>query len=165
LISELRVLIRKGKYSYSIDDIVLILAIFLPVVVPIILSFFDIGFLGTSTAYLGFVILIGGFLLRQVSISILGKYFIPVVGIQKNQKAISKGPYKFIRHPSYAGLFFELIGFSLVMSNIYGLILIVFPFLPALIYRINKEEKYLSNNLNGYKEYQQKTYKLIPYIY
>ncbi len=167
LIFELRILSRSKKSKQDRGSMVFILVgIFLPIVIVLLLNYFKFGIIDKIfIRYLGLGVLIFGFILRQWAILILGRFFVPVVKLQKNQKVIDKGPYKYLRHPSYTGLLFELIGFSLGLSNLTGLFFVLALFLPTIIYRIRVEEKFLSQHLAGYSEYTAKTWRLIPLIY
>ncbi|PIN91450.1 hypothetical protein COU57_00385 [Candidatus Pacearchaeota archaeon CG10_big_fil_rev_8_21_14_0_10_32_14] len=107
-----------------------------------------------------------GFIVRQWSIKILGEFFTPSIKTQEHQKIIMKGPYKYIRHPSYTGLLLEVCGVSLCLSNWISFTFSFVFLFSALVYRINIEEKLLSKEFGEeYKNYTTKTKKLIPYIY
>ena len=134
-------------------------------IVTIFLSFTDLGPVSTKISYIGIMILIAGFILRQYSIKLLGKFFTPVVNKQKNQKIIEYGPYKYIRHPSYTGLLLELSGFSLSLSNIISFIMVIFLLTPAILYRIRIEEIFLLGSFREYRDYKKTTKKLIPFLY
>ncbi len=88
-----------------------------------------------------------------------------IIEVDKNQKVISTGLYGVIRHPMYIGVIIMFLSTSIALGSYWGLI--PFAVLPAiLVLRILNEEKVLSNNLQGYKEYCKKTrYRLIPYIW
>lgn len=88
-----------------------------------------------------------------------------VVEINAGQKVISTGPYAIVRHPMYSGNIL-MYGFTpLALGSLWALagsLLII----VVIILRILSEEKFLSENLEGYREYQQKTiYRLIPGIW
>ncbi len=166
LLIELRILIRyKSKNEDKGSLWFIILGIFIPLIITIILSYTNIGQINTSISYFGLIIIISGFILRQYSIFILGKFFTPVVEKQKDHKIIQHGPYKYIRHPSYTGLILELSGFSLALSNILALIITLILFIPAINYRIKIEEQFLSKQFKEYENYKKRTRKLIPFIY
>lgn len=61
----------------------------------------------------GALIAVGGGIIRLWAFRTLGKYYTFQVGIQKNQKLITYGPYSIIRHPGYTGLLFVTTGFVL----------------------------------------------------
>ncbi len=114
----------------------------------------------------GFVIIIGGLLIRWIAILQLGKSFTVDVAIQKIANLKTDGIYKRIRHPSYLGIMLVVAGFSLIMSSIYSFLIFVVPVFLAVNYRISIEEKVLINEFgDSYPEYISKTKKLIPFIY
>jgi protein-S-isoprenylcysteine O-methyltransferase Ste14 len=83
---------------------------------------------------------------------------------ERKQRVISTGVYGIVRHPLYLGVLLMLIGAPLLTGSIVGLVISLVA-LIALIIRIGGEEKMLSEELDGYKEYTQKVkYRLIPFI-
>ena len=88
-----------------------------------------------------------------------------IIEVNENQKIISTGLYGIVRHPMYIGVLIMFIPTPIALGSYWGLI--PFALLPvSLILRILNEEKVLSENLKGYKEYCQKTrYRLIPFIW
>ena len=88
-----------------------------------------------------------------------------IIEISEDQTIISTGLYGIVRHPMYIGVLIMFIPTPIALGSYWGLI--PFALLPvSLILRILNEEKVLSDNLKGYKEYCQKTrYRLIPSIW
>ncbi len=88
-----------------------------------------------------------------------------IVEVDKSQKVISTGLYSFVRHPMYLGVLIMYIPTPVALGSYWGLIpMATIPL--AIVFRILNEEKVLSNDLPGYKEYCQKTrYRLIPLIW
>ena len=165
ILIELRILLRSKEQKDDKKSLLLILiGIFIPLIVMVILSFTNLGKINPLISYTGLLLLILGFLLRQHSIITLGKYFTPVITKIKNQKIIQEGPYKYLRHPSYTGLFLELFGAAISFSNWISILFVIVLLFPSLLYRINLEEAFLSKNFKDYKNYQKKTWKLIPFI-
>jgi protein-S-isoprenylcysteine O-methyltransferase Ste14 len=88
-----------------------------------------------------------------------------VVEIESGQKVISTGPYSIVRHPMYSGILL-MYGFTPVALGSYWALIGSFFLFVMIIFRIFSEEKFLANNLNGYKDYLQKMrYRLIPGIW
>jgi len=83
----------------------------------------------------------------------------------EGQRVISTGLYALVRHPMYVGVLIMIIGIPLALDAWWGLVIIAVS-LPAFIWRILDEEKFLKKDLPGYSEYTQKVrYRLIPYIW
>jgi protein-S-isoprenylcysteine O-methyltransferase Ste14 len=81
------------------------------------------------------------------------------------QKVISTGPYAVVRHPMYAGALVMLLGIPIALGSWWGLLVLV-SMMPALIWRLFDEEKFLARNLPGYTEYQYKVrFRLIPLVW
>jgi protein-S-isoprenylcysteine O-methyltransferase Ste14 len=87
------------------------------------------------------------------------------IELAPDQKVISTGPYALVRHPMYAGGLVMLLGIPIALGSWWGLLVIV-AIIPALIWRLFDEEKFLARNLPGYVEYQKKVrYRLIPLVW
>jgi protein-S-isoprenylcysteine O-methyltransferase Ste14 len=87
------------------------------------------------------------------------------IELASDQKVISTGPYALIRHPMYAGALVMLLGIPIALGSWWGLLVIV-AMVPALIWRLLDEEKFLARNLPGYVDYQKEVrYRLIPLLW
>jgi protein-S-isoprenylcysteine O-methyltransferase Ste14 len=81
------------------------------------------------------------------------------------QRVISTGPYAWVRHPMYAAALVMLLGISPALGSWWG-IPIVIAILPALIWRLEDEERFLVRNLPGYPEYQGRVrHRLLPFVW
>jgi protein-S-isoprenylcysteine O-methyltransferase Ste14 len=87
------------------------------------------------------------------------------IELAPDQKVISTGPYALVRHPMYAGALVMLLGIPIALGSWWG-ILVVVAMMPALLWRLFDEEKFLARNLAGYVEYQNKVrHRLIPLVW
>jgi protein-S-isoprenylcysteine O-methyltransferase len=106
-----------------------------------------------------------GLLLRWGSIIYLGRFFTIDVNVAADHKVIDSGPYRFVRHPSYSGLMLIWLGIGISTGNLLALLVIMLPGI-GLLHRIRIEESVLAESLgNRYREYMQKTKRLIPFVY
>jgi protein-S-isoprenylcysteine O-methyltransferase Ste14 len=104
-----------------------------------------------------------GLATRVWAIATLGGEFRTTVEVDPGQAVVSTGPYKWIRHPSYAGLLLILAGLGLALGNWLSLAACLVLPLPALVRRIQVEEAELTRVLgDAYRTYQVKTARLIP---
>ena len=117
-------------------------------------------------SYTGFVCIILGFIVQWTGVFTLRQQWSPVVIITDDHQLIITGIYKFIRHPIYAGLLLEILGFSLAVSNWLSFFIILLPNAAAMGYRIYVEEKALEQHFgNEYFAYERRTKRLIPGIF
>jgi protein-S-isoprenylcysteine O-methyltransferase Ste14 len=72
------------------------------------------------------------------------------VRVEAGQQLVSTGLYGLVRHPMY---------------SYWGFFLLI-PGMLVLVLRIRDEEKLLTHELSGYREYEQKVqYRLLPYVW
>jgi protein-S-isoprenylcysteine O-methyltransferase Ste14 len=119
----------------------------------------------------GCVLLAVSFTLRWWSMKTLGNLWeIQLVGdrqwaIQTQKIAlIRNGPYRFMRHPIYAGLIIELVGIPLVLNAFWTLIFVGLVNIPLQVLRTRLEEKQLIQVLGGqYAVYANECLAFFPW--
>lgn len=97
----------------------------------------------------------------------VNRFFSAVVRIQKDRGhvVVSTGPYRIVRHPSYAGGLLAGLALPFMLNTLWALIPTL-AFLVPLIIRTAHEDRMLMNELEGYAEYAKVTrYRLIPGIW
>ena len=120
----------------------------------------------STILWIGIGVMLLGLILRHWSIISLGRNFRTTIELEKGQKVIDKGPYRYIRHPSYAGIILFFIGYGIVSKDWISLGIAVSLPTASLIYRIQIEEKALAQGMGSdYVAYQKRTKKLLPGIW
>jgi protein-S-isoprenylcysteine O-methyltransferase Ste14 len=111
----------------------------------------------------GLVVAWLGLGLRIWSIVVLGRSFRTTVEVDAGQDVVTRGPYRWVRHPSYTGLLLIAAGIGLAGGTWPGLaICLVLPAV-AIVLRIRVEEAVLTRVLGGpYRAYQNHTKRLLP---
>jgi protein-S-isoprenylcysteine O-methyltransferase Ste14 len=105
--------------------------------------------------------------LFSVWASAANKFYGRFVRIQEDRghTVVDRGPYRYVRHPGYAGLILFLLASAPALGSLWTLV----PsgvFLIALIVRTALEDRFLQGKLDGYKDYARRTrYRLIPGIW
>ncbi len=85
--------------------------------------------------------------------------------VYEGHKVISTGPYALVRHPNYVGDLILVLGAPLALGSWWGLVFFAL-LIPAMVWMIFEEEKFLKENLPGYFEYTQRVhYRLLPYLW
>lgn len=98
---------------------------------------------------------------------IVNRYFSSQVRIQtdRGQTVVSEGPYRFVRHPGYAGGLLSWLAAPVFFSSwwvLFPMVLVI----TASVIRTALEDRTLREELPGYEEYAQQTkYRLVPGIW
>jgi protein-S-isoprenylcysteine O-methyltransferase Ste14 len=104
---------------------------------------------------------IGGVAMSQVARLYMGRSFGILPG---NRGIVSKGPFRIIRHPIYAGWFFLTLGYLFSFPS-WGNFMIIIATLPFMMWRIMLEEELLGDDPE-YREYQRLVpSRLVPGIF
>ena len=114
----------------------------------------------------GLVFIIGGYI-AQIAVFIENTYAIPYVSnrAQPDQKVITTGLYRFVRHPMYSSFLIFAIGCSMFFGS-YLAMLAVNMLAVSMVPRILEEEKVLKGYLEGYDEYcKEVKNRLVPGIW
>ena len=76
------------------------------------------------------------------------------------------GPYRYVRHPGYAGFMLMGLGIAVGFSSVIGLAAVALVLLPGLVYRMNAEEKLLIEQFGDeYRDYARRAKRLIPGVW
>jgi len=112
----------------------------------------------------GLIICFAGIALAIVARAWLGSNWSGTVTIKKDHELITSGPYRISRHPIYTGMFFGLLGASLIQGELKCLFALVLLFV-AFEMKMSTEEKFLQEIFPAYRQYRQRTKKLLPFIF
>jgi len=119
-----------------------------------------------STGLAGPIIMWAGLAVRIWAIVVLGQSFRTTVEVDTGQRVVDRGPYRWVRHPSYTGILLLMVGLSLVYGNWPALaVLLVLP-TGVLIHRIFVEEAALAEVIGrAYTDYAARTKRLVPGVW
>jgi len=112
--------------------------------------------------FIGVVLTVIGYFLFIWSVRARGRFSVSWA-MPEDQKLVSWGPYRYVRHPSYSGYFLMFVGFFLMWSSVVA----VLPLFAVLgYYRVTfDEEAFLVRRFgDAYREYQRKTGRFAPRI-
>jgi protein-S-isoprenylcysteine O-methyltransferase Ste14 len=151
----------------SVQKIVMtVLSLFL--VAMLVLSALDHRFgwssVPTAVSLAGNAIVVTGFSISMLVI-VQNSYAAATITVEPGQTLVSTGLYGIARHPMYTASMIMVAGIPLALGSYWGLTFLV-PSLIALVVRTLDEEKLLTQELAGYREYTQKVrYRLVPYVW
>jgi protein-S-isoprenylcysteine O-methyltransferase Ste14 len=96
----------------------------------------------------------------------LGRFYRPVVTIHEDHEVVTSGPYRYVRHPIYAGAMVFMVGVGIGLGNWLSLALCVLLPLVAYVTRIRVEEGALEEALgDSYRQYEHGKARLVPGIW
>lgn len=121
---------------------------------------------GQAVPGVAVVLFATGLVLRWWAIVTLGRFFTVDVTIEKDHQLVERGPFRWVRHPSYTGVLLAFLGWALTLRNWAAILVVLVPIFVAFIRRMNVEEDALARALGDkYQEYMRRTNRLIPGIY
>jgi protein-S-isoprenylcysteine O-methyltransferase Ste14 len=114
----------------------------------------------------GLVLMWTGIVVRQWAISLLGRFFTVDVRVQSDQAVVDRGPYRWVRHPSYSGMILTFAGMGLALGNWASLaVLAVVPTIGFVV-RIHVEERALVEALGEpYRRFAASRPRLFPGVW
>lgn len=155
----------------SWDKILAPLVAVLGPIVMLLVAGLDIRF-GWSTN-LPLVLQVAGLVIVALGYSlgvwatVVNKFFSVIVRIQRERghSTITSGPYKYVRHPGYAGRILANIAMLLVLDSLWELVPAVLVNCLFII-RIALEDRTLHEELKGYSDYAGRVcYRLLPGVW
>jgi len=122
--------------------------------------------LGAWALWTGAAVALAGMALRVWSVATLGRYFTYVVKVTSDQPVVETGPYRLLRHPSYAGALLTALGIGLALRYALAPLILVVVQLVAYSIRMGVEERALAEGIGEpYRAYMTRTKRIIPYLW
>jgi protein-S-isoprenylcysteine O-methyltransferase Ste14 len=96
----------------------------------------------------------------------LAGYGSGVLHVDEDQMLVTSGVYGVIRHPIYGGGLIGVVGFYVAFRSLVVLVAVTALYFAVIRHRLLFEERMLVDKFGDeYREYMQKTKRLIPYVY
>lgn len=117
-------------------------------------------------AFIALAIMLFGLFLRTWAVFILGKQFTMHITAQPNQHFVTKGPFRYMRHPSYTGALFTYVFSAVFLHAWFSVAINLVVLMLAYLRRMHHEENMLKKDFGKeYIDYCSKVKKLIPGIW
>jgi protein-S-isoprenylcysteine O-methyltransferase Ste14 len=161
-----------GKGVDQVDRLLASVSFLFYLPVTLIVAGLDIGRFAWSPGYplsiqiLALVLFTLGNLFARWAMA-RNKFFSTFVRIQDDRShvVVSDGPYKYIRHPGYAGAILAGVTLPLALGSWVALIPAVIGCF-GFVMRTAREDKELIHELEGYRQYtEQVPYRLVPGVW
>jgi protein-S-isoprenylcysteine O-methyltransferase Ste14 len=110
----------------------------------------------------GVLLLVLGIALSALSVVMLEYNLSPLPHPKTGASLVESGPYRLVRHSVYTGLILAAVGWGLFTNT-----LLTSGYALAALFDVKsrREEQQLRKQLPEYAAYQERTKRLIPFIY
>ncbi len=95
--------------------------------------------------------------MRPAAVSVLPE-------VRPGARLVTGGPYRVIRHPMYSALLTLALGLVMGAPSLWRWLLWL-ALLATLVVKLNYEERLLARSFDAYRDYQARTWRLVPFVY
>jgi protein-S-isoprenylcysteine O-methyltransferase Ste14 len=122
--------------------------------------------LPVAVFYAGLAMILLGIAFRFWAVASLRSFFSYTVQIKEGHRVVETGPYRFVRHPAYAGSLLTMVGVGFALQSWGAVLIIAVVFLAAFGYRMRVEERALADSLGEeYLSYAKRVKRIIPFVF
>ena len=110
------------------------------------------------------ITLLTGLIVAIAARRTLARNWSGAVALKEDHELITRGPYKYVRHPIYTGMLLMILGTGLSVATL-GACIGFFIILVGVLLKLRQEEALLTKHFaQGYLSYKKRTRTLIPFI-
>jgi protein-S-isoprenylcysteine O-methyltransferase Ste14 len=154
--------VRSDKGS----GLLILLGVFGSISIANVFAASGLALLPIASFYLGLAMILMGMAFRIWAVASLRGFFSYTVQIKEGHRVIETGPYRFVRHPAYAGSLLIMVGVGFALQSWGAVLVITIVFVLAFGYRIRVEERALVASLGGeYLAYAKRVKRMIPFVF
>ncbi len=153
----------QGHLLQSFGLLFAIVAAFLLPYLPIF-RFLHFAPAGPVRSSIGVLLCAAGIALLVWARQHLGKNWSQTVSIKIGHELVTSGPYRYVRHPMYAGGLIACIGSAMVGGGVWIFLLVILGSL--FLWRVGAEDRLMAQQFpNEYPDYKKRTKALIPFVW
>ncbi len=94
----------------------------------------------------------------------LGRNWSQTVTTKVGHELVTSGPYRYVRHPMYAGGFLACLGSAIVCGGAFVFLLVILG--AIFLRRVGAEDRLMEQQFpNEYPEYKKRTKAVIPFVW
>jgi protein-S-isoprenylcysteine O-methyltransferase Ste14 len=152
----------KGHLLQSFGLMFAIIAAFLLPLLPIF-NFLNFAPVNPVLSSIGLILCVAGMAFLVWGRQHLGRNWSQTVSIKKEPELVTSGPYRYVRHPMYAGGLVAGIGSAIVCGGAWIFLLIILG--SIFLSRVGAEDRVMEKQFpNDYPDYKKRTKALIPFV-
>jgi len=116
--------------------------------------------------YAGIATIVAGSLLRRHCHRMLGASFTGDVQVRADQQVVTRGAYRYVRHPSYSAGIILNTGVGIALGSPVSAAVLAVGSVAAYVVRMRAEERALVATIGErYREFMRTRKRLIPFVY
>ena len=171
LLVEVLIIRRSGTRSAEVradrgSGPLILLSVFVAIAIANAFAASGVGLLPKPFFFAGLALILTGAAFRLWAVSTLRSFFSYTVQIKEEHHVVESGPYRFVRHPAYAGSLLTILGVGFALQSWAAVLVIGGIFVAAFGYRIRVEERALIGALGEeYARYSKRVKRLIPCVF
>jgi protein-S-isoprenylcysteine O-methyltransferase Ste14 len=131
-----------------------------PIVITLRIGEIEVGWLPVRVV--GLAVGLAGAVLLAWSAALLGRFMMHEAAVREDHALIGTGPYRFVRHPVYAGYLALLFGSGVASLNICLWLLWPVSLIGILIQAASEEQVLGERFGDDYERYVRRTGRLVP---
>jgi protein-S-isoprenylcysteine O-methyltransferase Ste14 len=153
----------KGHLVQSFGLMFAIIAAFLLPLIPVF-NFLNYAPVNPILSSIGVILCVAGMAFLVWGRQRLGKNWSQTVSIKKEPELVTSGPYRYVRHPMYAGGLVAALGSAIVCGGAWVFLLLILG--AIFLSRVGAEDRLMQQQFpNEYPAYKKRTKALIPFVW
>ncbi|HZS01434.1 MAG TPA: isoprenylcysteine carboxylmethyltransferase family protein [Chloroflexota bacterium] len=129
-----------------------------------ILSFVNFAPVNPALSIVGLILCVAGMAVLVSARQHLGRNWSQTVSAKEGHELVTSGPYRYVRHPMYAGGLLACLGSAIVCGGPFVFLLAFLT--PIFLWRVGAEDHLMEQQFpDAYPAYEQRTRALIPFLW
>jgi protein-S-isoprenylcysteine O-methyltransferase Ste14 len=158
--------VKPETKGHLLQSFGLMLAIIVAFLLPFLPIFYFLNFAPVNLllSIIGVVLCAAGMVCLVWARQHLGRNWSQTVSVKKEPELVTSGPYRYVRHPMYAGGFLAAFGSAIVCGG--GWIFLLLILGAIFLWRVGAEDKLMAQQFPGeYPDYKKRTKAFIPFVW
>jgi len=157
---------KRDTQSHLLQSSGLMLAMMAAFLLPYlpIFSFVNFAPVHPVASGVGVIMCVAGIAILISGRRHLGRNWSQTVAAKQGHELVTSGPYRYVRHPMYAGGCIACIGSAIVAGGAFIFLLV---FLGAIfVWRVGAEDRLMERQFpNEYPKYKKRTKAMLPFVW
>ena len=158
--------VKREPQGHLLQSFALMFAIIIAFLLPHLPIFHFLSFAPVNPVLssIGVILCVAGMIFLVWGRQYLGRNWSQTVAVKKDHELVTSGPYRYVRHPMYAGGLLACVGSAIVAGGPWIFLLVILGTL--FLWRVVAEDKLMAQQFpSEYPDYKKRTKALIPFVW